>query len=104
MARTCTAARGLLGDSAVTLLVVALAGWRTYRLLASDAILDRPRAWLAEERPLVDDFVACPFCLGFWVAFAWTLLYAGWPEGAFWIALPFAFSAALVFIERLHGE
>lgn len=90
----------------VALLVLALAAWRTYSLLADDEILDGPRGWLTvtkegEVRERLVDFIACPRCFGFWVALSWALAYAVSQEVTFWAALPFALSGALVLIDRL---
>lgn len=72
-------------------LILGLAAWSTYHLLANDDILDRPRRWLLRlgsewERdgdPVPDDyrlkwgqFLSCPYCAGFWIWIAW--LTAWW--------------------------
>ena len=58
-------------------LLLAVAAWRVWQLLADDTILDRPRKWIAKVdehnrvgREGLADFLECPFCLGFWVALA----------------------------------
>jgi hypothetical protein len=92
------------------LLLVALAAWRTWHLLAEDTILDRPRRyvtrlgdWQQEGDPVPPDhrfglreFIECPYCLGFWVALAWTGFYALWPDATTWAAVPFALNAAVI--------
>jgi len=95
--------------TAVTFLLLALAAWRTWQLLAFDEILEplRDRVTITQDgaiRTGLVAFIGCRFCFGFWIALAWTLLYAAWPEGSFWIALPLALSAALVLIDALMGK
>lgn len=79
-------------------LLLALAAWRTFRLIAEDTILDRPRARLLRAMPKGEEFVTCPFCLGAHVAIAWWLL---WVFSAHWTlvaAAPFALSAVVALV------
>lgn len=86
-------------------ILLALVAYRGWRLVAEDAILDRPRRWLVrlprdwEEsddpdrpRPLPKEyregvalFLNCPWCAGAWVALATYLIWLGtlgsWPDG-----------------------
>lgn len=68
--------------------LLALAAYRVWRLLAEDTILDRPRAWLVglsgwtagrptplSYRAWLAEFVTCPACFGFWVSLAWWLAF-----------------------------
>ncbi len=87
--------------------LLGLAAWRVWHLLADDTILDRPRNWIAKVdehnrvgREGLADFLECPFCLGFWVALAWVGFYAVWPTGAVWAALPFALNAVVVVVNH----
>lgn len=91
-------------------LLLALAAYRVWRLLAEDAILDRPRrkltrlgsAWQKEGDPVPEGyraewakFLLCPWCLGFWVSLAW---WAAWQASEKWALVactPFALSAAV---------
>jgi hypothetical protein len=102
----------------VTLVVVALAAWRTWYLIGQDDgpfnILDRarryitglPRDWKERDqipdsyREGMKDFLECPFCLGFWIALAWAGLYALDDEWAFWVGLPFAVNAVTVAVNH----
>ena len=91
-------------------MVVALAAWRTWHLLALDDILDRPRRYVtrlgdwredgdtvpADYRQGIAEFLECPYCFGAWIACAWVVAWAVWPEGTWWAALPFAVSAAVI--------
>ena len=96
-------------------IVLALAAWRVWHLFAEDTILDRPRRYITRlgkdwqedgdkvpdnYRLGVGEFIECPFCLGFWVALAWVVFYAIWPEGAVWTALPFALSSVVVVVNH----
>ena len=96
-------------------LTLALASWRVWHLLAEDTILEPVRRYVTrlpqdwqDGEPLPDtyregvaDFVNCPFCLGFWVALGWVVLYAAWPDASLWIAAPFAFNAAAIGAGRI---
>ena len=74
--------------------VLGLAAWSTFHLLAHDDILDRPRRWLLrlgsewekDGDPVPDNyrlkwgqFLSCPYCAGFWIWIAW--LVAWWVFG-----------------------
>ena len=66
--------------------LLGLAAWSVFQLLAYDDILDRPRRWALhlgpewqeEGDPVPDDyrvkwalFLTCPYCAGFWIWLAW---------------------------------
>ena len=87
--------------------LLALASYRVWHLLAEDAILDRPRRWLLRLGDWEDgqaapdsyrdkwgEFLICPWCLGFWVGLAW---WAAWlaSDWAVVAAVPFAISAVV---------
>lgn len=91
-----------------TALLLALAAWRTFRLLSEDTILDRPRAWLlgysgwkeGESLPPtlregLSEFVTCPYCLGFWVSLGWWGAWQAWPHATVVVAVPLAVSAVV---------
>jgi hypothetical protein len=93
------------------LLLLALAAYRLWRLLAEDDILDRPRRWLvrlgsewekegdpvpANYRASLAEFLTCPFCFGAWVALGWWGAWQIWPHATLVVAVPFAISALLV--------
>jgi hypothetical protein len=53
--------------------LIGLASYRLWRLVAVDAITERPRDWLLVRSPQwVDKMTMCPWCLGSWVAFGVT--------------------------------
>lgn len=95
--------------------MLAAAAFRTWKLVADDSILDRPRAWLLRlgdwepgdptpsgYRSRLADFITCPWCAGFWIVVAWWLAWWAWPAAAVWFAVPWAMSAVvgLVATER----
>lgn len=103
---------------ALEAIVLGLAAWRIWHLIAEDAgpwdILDRarsrllrlPRGW-KEGDPVPDDyryglreFLECPFCSGLWIAGAWVAFYAIWPTAALWSALLLAVNAAVIFVNH----
>lgn len=90
-------------------LLLAAAAYRTWRLLAEDDILDRPRRHLlrlgnwrqqgdtvpAGYRKAWGDFIGCAWCLGLWVTLAW---WGAWQLTEHWtlvIAAPFAISTVV---------
>lgn len=80
--------------------LLALAAFRVYRLLAADALLDRPRDWVtARVGEKAELFVVCPWCLGFWVAAGWWLAWAASPHWTVVVAAPFALSAVVALLE-----
>lgn len=97
--------------------LLALASFRCYRLLAEDAVLDRPRRWLiglgdwregqpppAGYRPRLGEFLNCAYCLGFWLSLAW---WGGWvwqPHWALVAATPLAISGLVGIIAGLLPE
>ena len=86
----------------------ALAAWRIYKLVSVDDVLDRPREWFTDRVGWLEEFLACPYCAGFWVsaigAFGW---YAVTDDADRWGSVfgfavtTFALSAAVVFLEVL---
>ena len=80
--------------------LIAVAAWRTWHLLADDLILDRPRRYVTRKWKPLEDFIECPFCLGFWVSLAWVGFFVLWDEGALWAALPFALNAMVVAVNH----
>ena len=89
------------------LLLLALAAYRTWRLIAEDDITDKPRRWFlrlgdwreeGDPIPLryrrgVGSFLACAWCFGAWITLAWWIAYEIWNEGTVIVAVPFAISA-----------
>ena len=97
------------------LLLLGLAAWRTFELLANDEItrplrnriLQLPAAWKTEGDPISPDewtryrrilgeFVVCPYCLGFWIAIIWWGIWEITPHWTTIFAVPFALSAIVV--------
>lgn len=95
--------------------LLALAAYRVWRLVALDDITEPLRAFLVgsddddPEDPIgteveggyweaLDDFIACPFCLGFWTAVAWWGAWEAWPHWTLVAASPWALSAAVAII------
>jgi hypothetical protein len=81
--------------------LLGLAAWSVFHLLAHDTILDRPRRavlrlgpdWQKDGDPVPENyriewalFLTCPYCAGFWIWIGW--LVAWWIIPA--VALPAA--------------
>lgn len=74
------------------LVLLGLAAFRTWRILAEDSITAERRARLSER---TRSFVTCPWCLGFWITLLWWLAWIAWPHWTLIIAAPLAISAVV---------
>lgn len=93
------------------LVVLSLATFRVWHLLAYDTVLDGLRAWVfrwdgegeppAAYRRRLDDFIGCPWCAGFWVALAWWAAWLVWPATTLRCALLPAVSAVAALLSKL---
>lgn len=99
--------------SAFATLLLSVAAWRTFHLLAFDDILNAPRNILAglpsnwkqgdpkqKYREGFQDFLECPFCFGFWIALGWWGAWAIWPHWTLVASIPFVLSAGLVAAQK----
>jgi len=91
-------------------LLLGLAAWRIFRLLAEDEILNRPRRWVLNldpdwkegEDPNDDyrfewgTFLTCPYCAGFWISLAWWGAWLIWPHATVLVAVPLAINAVVI--------
>lgn len=95
-----------------SLTLLALASFRTWRLLSEDEILDRPRRWLLrlgsewqkEGDPVPAGyrlgwgaFLSCSWCMGLWASLAWWLAWQIDNKWTLIAATPFAISALVGF-------
>lgn len=80
-------------------ILLAAASWRTWHLIALDDITDRPRRYVTDNREGLLEFIECPYCLGFWVAFGWLGLFAAWPTEATWAAVPFVLNTGAILVD-----
>jgi hypothetical protein len=86
--------------------LLGLAAYRIFRLLAEDSILDGPRAKVLglprtwhEGQPIpknyrskLADFLICGWCAGFHICLVWWVAWLVWPHGTLVAAVPFALS------------
>jgi hypothetical protein len=94
-------------------LLLALAAFRVWRLVAKDDVLDRPRRWLlrlgnewqGQSDPIprgyrsgLADFLTCPWCLGFWIVVAEWVLWQVWPHATLVVAAPLAVMAVAALV------
>lgn len=95
--------------------LLALAAFRSWKLIGDDAILDWPREWALDKIERwpewwrrTEYFVTCPWCAGAWLALVWWGAWAIWPHWAVVVAVPFAISAAVgylgVIIDSLESD
>ena len=82
-------------------LLLALAAWRVWHLIALDDLTDRPRRYVTAGREKLLDFIECPYCLGFWVALAWIGAFALDDTVTLWVALPFAVNTGVIALEHM---
>jgi hypothetical protein len=96
-------------------LLLGLAAWRIFRLLAEDEILDRPRRWVLNldpdwqegEDPNDDyrfewgTFLTCPYCAGFWISLLWWGAWMLWPHATVLVAVPLAINAVVIAAAKL---
>jgi hypothetical protein len=77
--------------------LLALAAWRTFQLIAEDEILNGPRRYvtgkLSEKWEL---FIECPYCAGFWIAVLWWVGWQIFPHEALVFATPWVLSAGVI--------
>jgi hypothetical protein len=96
--------------SGLDLVILILAAYRLWMLIAKDSITQPWRVrllsyddtggmnrWPNPHRRLAE-FVHCPWCLGFWLSLGVVALEYCWPHAARWLLAPFAVSAALALI------
>lgn len=93
------------------LILLALAAYRTWRLLAEDFILDRPRRWLLRlgkwekdgdplpkgYRAKLAEFFNCPACFGFWISLGWYIAWVIFPYETLVAATVGAISALVIY-------
>lgn len=84
----------------LSLALLALAAYRTYRLIADDEILDPVRDRLAPDGSKRAHFIACAACLGAWVSLGWWLAWCAWPFWTLVVAAPAAISAVVILIAK----
>lgn len=92
-------------------LLLALAAWRMWYLVAEDDLTERPRRYVTrldprwekegdptgdEYRVALGNFLGCPYCLGAWLALAWWGAWQIWPQETLVTATPFVLSALVV--------
>lgn len=58
-------------------LLLALAAYRTWQLVAEDDVLDPIRRRVFRRVP---DWLACPWCSGFWIAAGWLVAFWVWAD------------------------
>jgi hypothetical protein len=81
--------------------LLALAAWRTWKLIGDDSILEGWRMrnfgpesgeWGTSEWR---DFLGCPYCSGLWIAFGWWAAWIVLPTPVEYASVPMALSAVV---------
>lgn len=96
-------------------LLLALAAYRTWRLVALDTVTDgwrrrvtRLGTWRDPESVPVDyrhglaEFISCAWCLGAWVTIGWWAAWLIWPHATLIVAAPAAISSLVGLLSRLE--
>lgn len=79
------------------LLILGLAAWRTWVLFARDDIT----RWIRwRVSPTVEEFLECPYCLGFWIGLGWWTAFQLWPHATPIVAVAVAVTALVPLIEH----
>ena len=96
-------------------ILLALAVFRIYRLIAEDTILDGPRRkilrlgneWMKEGDKVPETFrahwsafITCPWCLGFWLSLLAWVAWLIFPTETVFLAVPWALSAAVALVAK----
>ena len=86
--------------------LLALAAWRVWYLLAQDDLTDAARRYVTDDgrRGQLAEFIQCPYCLGAHIAGAWVVAFAVWSEGTMWAALVFALACAPVILNHMLSD
>lgn len=74
--------------------LLSLAAWRVWHLIAEDDLTQRPRDWLFPPQSKRRDWIECPYCSGAWVAGAWWLAWTWHHSGTTWFAFLWALCCA----------
>lgn len=100
-------------------LLLGLAAWSVFHLLAHDDILDAPRRrvlrlgkdWQQEGDPVPEDyrlkwalFLTCPYCAGFWIWIGWVIFWWVAPGAALPAAVLMGGRALVVGGQKLLGK
>lgn len=99
-------------------LLLALASYRLFRLLAEDTVLERPRHWLVglparwkegDQIPRgyrygLASFLTCPFCLGFHISWIVWLIWECWPHQTEIACVPLALSAFVGLVGKFPAD
>lgn len=88
----------------MTIVLMALATFRLASLLADEPGPFNLFGIIRFHAPgELGKMLDCVWCSSVWIGLGFTVLYYLWPEGTFWIALPFALSATAVGIGEVMG-
>lgn len=90
----------------ILFLVFILSVYRVTRLLIEDEIIDEARDWYFSKVKTggkLEYLMTCYWCLSFWVAIPFAILYIAKPDGMMVAGLPLASSAVVGFISQKVG-
>lgn len=91
--------------------LLSVAAWRVFNLLAHDKITDRlrrwflniPNEWEKDGDPVGEDFrlkwalfLICPYCAGFWIGVVWWVSWLIFPTETLFFTIPFVLNAGVI--------
>jgi hypothetical protein len=80
-------------------IILALAAWRTFQLIAHDDILDPVWKFVPDRLRKNEKFVEwvqCPYCMGFWITLIWWGAWQEWPRWTLIIGSVLALHAGMI--------
>ena len=85
--------------------LLSLAAWRVFQLFSADDLLETPRRYMASRlSEKQEDFITCPYCAGFWIAFIWWGSWLLWPQPTLIAATPWVLSAGVIGADKILSE
>ena len=79
--------------------LLALAAWRVWHLIAEDDITEPLRRHVTRESVL--DFIQCPYCMGFHLSLVVYLFWIWLPTVTLYVCIPFALNAVVIAVQSL---
>lgn len=80
--------------------LLALAAFRVTRLVGWDDLTAGYRKALRRRSSSAAAFVACPWCIGWWISLAWWGAWILWPHATLVCAAPWAISAIVGLVAK----
>ena len=66
-----------------------------------DSTIDRDHPIIRHKHPMLEHWLGCPYCVGFWIGLAVYLLWLFFPTEVMYGCMPFALNGAVGIIARM---